>query len=800
MLKKLKNIIFHLILFSTITAIISAAHSQQDTKTGSLAGRISDRESGDPLAHVQVFIASLRAGDVSREDGMYEIKNIRVGTYRVTISLQGYETIQDDVNIQAGKVTRLDAAMPLQPLRVGEILVTASRHATLEQDVPQMVSVLSDIEIREKNVAQTPELLREEVGITVQKTNQGGGSPIIRGLRANKLLIAVDGIRLNNSTYRGGNLQYLNSVDSQSLERIEIVHGPVSALYGSDALGGVINLITKTPPQHDEPVKTVRGFGSARVSSADDTQTGHLGIQAGSHKWGLSLDASYKSYGDVRRGGSGGDRLLERLENDSRADRILTKKQSPNGYDSFDVAAKFNYRANESHEVSFAYQLNRQKEVPRYDAVETQKHALWQYDPQERDLIYVRYENKIPNRIFSTAQVTLSGQRQFERRVRQRTGETVQSRDQFETKTLGVQVQLNKIIAARHFFVYGSEIYFDRVKTESSQLDKADDTVAPLSPLYPDGSTYRNFGLYGQGEFSMANRLRIKVGARYSAFKLKAPFDESGGELANLGTVTMSPTTLTASAGTIYSITETTRLVANIAQGFRAPNLDDVSKFGPGKGGSFFDVPNSNLGPEKVLSFDAGVKVASNDVRLNLIAYYNRITDLLSRRESTFAGLPYVIEGSDTLSVFRVENAGKAYTTGFEFGAEIALSRRLRMIANLSYTYGENRSLNEPLSAIPPTQGLIGLKWDGPRTWLELNARFAAAQDRLSPEDKLDLRVPEGGTLAWYTLSFRYGMQLNDYLTIRFLIANLLDRNYREHMSGMNAPGRNFVLAGEVRL
>ena len=282
------------------------------------------------------------------------------------------------------------------------------------------------------------------------------------------------------------------------------------------------------------------------------------------------------------------------------------------------------------------------------------------------------------------------------------------------------------------------------------------------------------------------------MGARYSAFRLCAPFTDPA-----LGTVIQTPSAFTASVGSSLQLRKGLRLVTNIAQGFRAPNLDDTAKLGRGKGSNVFDVPNPHLQPEKTLSFDAGFKISHDRVRANVMAYYTRITALLLRRPATQNDLPYFVEGTDTLSIFRKENAGRAYTTGVEMDVEFLLASHWECFGNFSFTYGENETDDEPISGTPPAHGMVGLRWRAREFWSELHLRFAAAQERLSEEDQRDLRIPEGGTPGWTTITLRMAGKLTNNLRLKASLQNLLNRNYREHGSGFNAAGRNLIVGGD---
>lgn len=784
-----------MILLAGIYSPLVGVHATSDKYTAKIVGLVVDAETQQPVESVEIYIKALQRGEMTGKNGNFQLDRIPPGEYEVSVSRQGFRPRKERITLQPGETRTLHVEMSAKAVELDEVQVTANRGAASSQEVPQLVSVISAPEIRARSLQQAPEILREVTGVFVQKTNQGGGSPIIRGLKANKLLLLVDGIRLNNSTYRGGNHQYLNTVDEQALERMEVVHGPVSALYGSDALGGAVNLITRSALFHHDGGLAWRGSLTGTGSTADHTFTSHLGLSVSHSRWGAVFDASFKSFGDVTRGSRGGELLMRRLTDDSRVDRRLLKTQTPQGYGSLDVSGKLAFRLFETLHLTVAHQSNRQEAVPRYDVYEAQSDSVWQYAPQERDLTYASLRSNRRNSWFDLATITLSRHRQFERRKRQDFGSAIENRDQYETVTLGVQAQFNKVIAARHLLVYGTEVYHDNVATLSMQRNNAARAISPRNPIYPDGSSFTNLGVYAQAELIVVPRWTMTAGARLSTFSLRAPFAPE----LKLGTVTQEPSALTGSLGAKIDVAEVVALVANLAQGFRAPNLDDLSRLGRARGDLIFEIPNPELEPEKSLSFDAGFKLNFARAQANVIGFYNMLTDVLARRPAAVAGLPFVVDEGDTLKVFQKANAGRAYTTGFEIETAVALPAHFTVRGNLCYTYGRNTTDDEPLSAIPPLHGLMALRFDHPQFWTELYSRFALAQNRLAAEDRNDLRIPEGGTPGWYTLNLRAGLVVSRHWDFNLGLANLLDRNYREHVSGFNAPGRNLMVGAEVR-
>ena len=773
-------------------------YSHPGDPSGGISGRVLDRQTKAPVAHANVVLENTTRGDATDQQGAFFIPNLAPGFYTLVVRHQGYSLLKKKIRVDADRITKIILWLEPAVIPAEELVVTASRSEEFEQNIPQMVSIATAEEIRSRPGIQTPEALREEAGVFLQKTSQGGGSPILRGLKANKVLLLVDGIRMNNATYRGGNLQYLNTIDPFAIARIEVVHGPVSTLYGSDALGGVVHILTREPHLSNKGRLEWRGSLSGSYATAE--QSGHvsLSLDLGGSVFGLLANMTYRSFGDIRRGSRGGDLLMHRLRNDSRTPRKLPLVQSPQAYQSYDGLIKAKFQPTSSFDVTASYQLGRQPRVPRYDVYEVMKNSLWYYQPQERDLAYLRFRYRSSGSWFNQLLTVLSYNRQYERRVRQKTGRKALTRDAFETKTLGLQVQFNKIFSDKHFIVYGLEIYQDRIASQSEKENPETSFVTPRAPLFPDGSAALNFGLFAQAELILHPLWKIDVGARLSRFYLKAPFDASTPAGREFGTIEQRNSTLTGTLGSRVRLSETVSWVANIAQGFRAPNLDDISKLGPGKGDSFYDIPNPRLQPEKGLSVDTGLKVSNAYVSSNLSLYYSRLSWLMVRRPALYRGLPYVVEGGDTLAVFRKENIGRAYIAGISLNAAAVVSEHWRLRGHFSYTYGQDLTHNEPLPSMPPFNGLIGMKYESTSWWMEMVVRFATEQRRLALEDRQDLRIPEGGTPGWWTLSARANLRVSSAFTVRLGLSNILDRNYREHLSGFNAPGRSFWIDTEI--
>ncbi len=751
--------------------------------SGGLSGIVVD-EAGAPVAGAEIELLGGGLRTTSAADGSFALSDIAPGSYTVHVRARQRDTVVlEDVRIVSGEATDL-GRVPLvaTALDMGDVIVTATRNEREILDVSNAVNTVPRLEIDRRMVKTSAEALREETGVFVQKTNHGGGSAILRGLSSNQILILVDGIRLNNSTYRLGNHQYLTTVDSHMLEGIEVVRGPASVLYGSDAMGGTINLITARPEASpDMPALALKARG--QYASAD----GELGgrVEGRLQRAALSLLAgvSFKDFGDLRRGRRSFHRQLE-----NATDGIY---QRPSGYRTNSFDAKLVAKVSRDRDLIVAYQGSRQGDVPRYDKYENNGYAQWLYDPQERDLAYLAYEHRAAWR------ATLSFHRQQEGRKIQRATDDPVTRENDETRTWGASLQLHPTFGD-HLLTAGGECYHDDVASDRYWQDTltGEREAAPRG-RYPDGARYTSTGLFAQDEITLGDAWVTTLGLRYSYFHTR--FSMSPDSIApDAGDVDQSFQALTGSLGLVFRVTETFALNANVGQAFRAPNLSDMSKLGESKGDTY-EVPNPDLEPEQMLSADLGCKLMGARLELSGSAYASRITDLIASADATFNGSPTIEIGDQTFKVKSKQNTGTATLYGVELSGAWSFRGNCSLHGQVTTTYGQNTTLDEPVGGVPPTFGILGVKWESARYDCDLYSRMATEQTRLSSDDLDDPRIPEGGTPGWAILSLRGGVRVTPAFELRAAVENIVDLNYREHGSGINGPGRNLVLGFQVR-
>jgi outer membrane receptor protein involved in Fe transport len=650
------------------------------------------------------------------------------------------------------------------------ISVTASRLPVERFKVPRHVSVVPREDFARRQGSTTADLLREESGVLVQKTTHGHGAPIIRGLIGKHVLLLYDGLRLNKSTFRFGANQYLNTVDARSLAGMEIVRGPAAVVYGSDALGGAINLLPAVP-RAASGTPLLRLELESGYRSADQGSAGRISIEAGSGAWSSSTGLTLKRAQDLRAGGNIG-------------------RQRPTGWREVAFDLHSVYRSTSGARLRIDYLMTRQAEVPRYDKYVSGEFETYIYDPQNRDLLGLTFE--LPLRAGNRTRLKsgLAYQREEEGRQTRRAGSKTLTRDRDKLDNWGGYAQLSTA-AGVHDLSVGGEFYADRVS--SWRQEETGESITSTRPTFPDGSKYRSLGFYVRDEMKLGARWRITAGARYSRFALDSELGEP------FGTIEVDYDDFTGALSLGYLPREWLHLSAGWARGFRAPNLNDVVVLKYSSSG--VDAPSTGLRPESSHNFELGGKINREALDAELFIYYMLLDDLIDRRPGIYNGLSWFDEDGDGLfdpgeaPIYQRFNADRARIYGWEMRVSWLPADRWQLRANASWTWGENSTLYEPLSRIPPLGGMLALRHLARDDfWLELFLRGAGAQRRLSQRDSDDSRIDPEGTSGWVTVNLRAQMSLGD-LRLNLVLENLLDRAYKEHGSGIYAPGAGVNLS-----
>lgn len=738
------------ILIFLLLVFLSGGLSAQSIK-----GKIYSQNTRDALSGVSIRIEGLSSkGVATDEKGGFNFENIQPGKYTVKASYVGYETYQTTL-ILDNEGVNLDIFLISKSGSLPEVqILSASRRNTSSVHLPFASSVLN-LPAQSENIPRTvPESLNIIPGVFVQKTNHGGGSPFIRGLTGNQTLILIDGIRLNNSTFRYGPNQYLNTIDPFSVNKIEVLRGSGSVQYGSDAIGGVIQIFTKDPGY--TPENSFKGSVSGRFGSSKMEQSGSTELSYSTSKMVLSGILGIKNYGDL----IGGD---------------TTGRQSPSGYSQADASLKFKLKVSDNSELIIANQFVQQKDVDVYHKVQLENFNVNKMGLQGRNLSYLKYSIDQESSIFRRIDVTGSLNATVEERNSQKNASQSLGleRDKIKTSNLGLEIFSD--LSKKWTVNSGLEYYRDKVNSTRNTTNLQSGVVSTQRGLYPDNSLYSNTSVYSLHHLALGN-FNLEGGLRYNWLQARIADKD-------LGKMEINPGAFVWNSGINYSIGKH-HIYSSFNTGYRAPNIDDMGTLGIVD--FRYELPSYTLKPEKSYNSEIGYKYFSEHLSFGTALYRNKLSDLINRVQTG-----QVIDG---YKVYKKENTEEAVIKGIEGFAEFQVSQNLFFDLFASFNHGRNISKAEPLRRVPPFNGNISMKYKMSKFYMKTELGWADKQDRLAQGDKDDNRIPAGGTPGWKVLNIYSGYSLKN-VQLRLSAQNLFNADYRTHGSGINSVGRSLWMS-----
>lgn len=665
---------------------------------------------------------------------------------------------------EEGNGRRSDSA-PRGESPLEQIQVTATRTAKSNFDVSTAVSVVGSDEIRELAPLTVADYLRAQPGAFVQATTPGQAIPIIRGLKGSEVLHMVDGFRLNTAFFRNSPNQYFALADAQNVQQIEVVRGPSSSLYGSDAMGGVVQIIT---PEERFEGDTWGGRGRfrAQYTSGDLSSVGRIHGAAGKDGISISGGVTVQDVG-LRKLGDGGDRLPYTDFSSYAADAKLLWSPAP------------------GHELMLSAQYLNQPKTPRVDELvrgfgQTRPNSVeFYFQPQDRLFAQARYTIEADAGWFDRAEFHLGYQEINDDRRTREFGTANRELEENSSRLRGATATFNKEVG-NHQFVYGAEAYYDTIDSFRERLNLNTNAVSARPSRFPDGSTMDSFAAFANDSITLAPRWQLDVGARYSSFDIEMPATPQGTG------VKLSPDDLTGNAGLTFRATDTLHVVGNVGRGFRAPNIFDLGVFGD-RPSNRFAVPNTDLKPETVVTWDVGLKWDTPGVQAEVFVWKSNYKDKITS-----------VETGEILPNGRIVVTNRNVTDldlwGVEAGARWYLAEKSQAYGVINFTRGEETYAGATYDAdrVPPINGRLGfLHYLNDVVSVDAWALFATRQDRLSPRDLTDPRVNPNGTAGWATANVRVDWEFASQATLGLRLENLGDRRYREHGSGADEMGRS---------
>ena len=695
-----------------------------------------------------------------------------------------------------------------------EIVVSASKFQEKKNDVAQKIQVLRASEIASQNQSSTADVLANTGNVMVQKSQLGGGSPIIRGFETNKVLMVVDGIRMNNAIYRGGHLQNIVTLDNSIMDRVEVVFGAGSVVYGSDALGGVMNFTTKSPTLSSNNELLVKASAFTRYFSAANGYSGHADVSVGTKRFGSLTSFTYSKYGDLRQGanrnpyvGNFGSRpWYSATFNgvDSMVMNADTNVQVGSGYTQYDLLQKFTFKQNDAMTHKLNFQLSNSGDVPRYDRLtqmsgSNPKYATWNYGPQKRMMAAYTLEFTKKNKFFDQGRVILAYQSIEESRITRKfnnvwENHNVENLDIFTLNT-DFAKKMNK-----HEFRYGAEAYLNKVNSTAFANNVAVDTSKAISTRYPDGgSSMKSVAVYATHTWEVCDKFIINDGLRFSYVGLNANFTDKTYFPFPFNSINQNNSAFNGNLGFVYLPAKTWRITGNFSTGFRAPNVDDLSKVFESVPGSVI-VPNPDLKVEYTMNGELGVsKEILPGLRANVNVYYTKLTNALITQNSQFQGADSIMYDGQLSQVMSTVNAGKAYIYGIEGALAGQLNKYISVLGTVNYTMGRvvTDTVPYPLDHIPPVFGKFSVVSSVNRLRTEFFVNYSGWKRikdyNMIGEDNFEYATAQGMP-SWFTLNARVSYAITKDISMQVACENILDQNYRQYASNISAPGRNFIL------
>jgi hemoglobin/transferrin/lactoferrin receptor protein len=646
--------------------------------------------------------------------------------------------------------------------QLDELFITAQRVKQKNLTIPYTAKRLDTFHFKYFVPRTTPEALQGMSGVFVQKTNHGGGSAFVRGLTGNQTLLLMDGIRLNNSTYRYGPNQYLNTIDPFLINRVEVVKGTGSVQYGTDALGGVIQLLSEEPAfAAGKPA--LHGKGLLKYTSADMEKTVRASLTYATTRMVLTGGVTLRDFGDL----VGGD---------------TTGKQSPSGYNEWAMNAKAKFLLSAKLQLTLSHQQLKQSHVPLYHRVQLENFALSEFDVQKHQMQYAKLEFSTASAWANRLTLIASHQQTNEGRTSRRNGSNSLRREKDAVRTFGLNADLYSKFNGFWTANSGIELYHDKVNSATVDTDIQTSITTQRRGLYPNNATYGNYSLYSLHHFAF-QRWFIDAGVRLNSFSISL-------QDTSLGKVNIKPSALVYNTAVNYSINRMHHVYLSYSTGYRAPNVDDMGTLGIVD--FRYEIPTASLNPEKSGNLEAGYKFKTRKLTGEIAFYYMHLNDLITRvREDG-----QVING---YPVYRKENTETAFLTGTEAELVWAPVNGWQLLGNISYIYGENKTKNEPLRRVPPVHGRLMSSYKINAWFASVEWMYASKQTRLAQGDRDDNRIPKGGTPGWNVVNLYTGYEWRQ-VRLNIGVQNILDEDYRTHGSGINGVGRSAWLSVAVQL
>ena len=788
---------------------------------------IIDSENGIIIPNATVFSKQSMESIISDFNGLVDLNKFNSKDTLVFghVSYNSLSIVKNE--IYDSKVFLIPAAQALS-----EVVLSVARSKENKDKISKQVSVISYKDLKLNSPQTSADLLIYANGVRVQKSQGGGGSPVIRGFEANRVLLVVDGVRMNNAIYRSGHLQNSITINPNSLERTEVIYGPSSVGYGSDALGGVVHYYTKTPKINNSKEWNFNGVSSFNPRLKNIVQ--NFDIEYSKKKWASYTNFSFSKFGDIIMGNNrnhgfeswGLDYHFLNPEkyNNSFITNTNPKLQKHTSYNQYDFLQKLNFKISDFSSLVLNFQNSKSSDIHRFDKLNelkngNYKYSKWSYGPQKRTMISSQL-NLSKKNSFSDKRKLLLAYQKIEESRHYRKFQDLESLNQIESlDVFSINFDLFKNSSNNSSWVYGFEYVFNDVSSTaylqkffldpSNRLIEVNKSYDAPTRYPSQEGYYGSIAAYYEYRKDISKKSNLNIGMRYTNTQLKAKWNNKEVVQSNLDDLSSTNSSLTTSVGLVYRTTKNWKINGNFSSGFRSPNIDDIGKIREKSG--ILTVPNPHLKPEYAYNSEIGIsKYAKNKLSgFSINAYYTHISKHISRdyyeikTDQSSDDYKTIIFNSEEVITMANINKGSAYIYGATFDFKTSLSKNLLVKGNLTYTEGRNTDYNHPIPSISPLFGDVLLKLNLNKLETQFSFRFSkskAPEDySIGGEDGLEEtpilnkngEIYYYGMPSWSVLKLSSSYSFSKKLETVIILDNLLDVHYREFASGISAPGRN---------
>lgn len=773
---------------------------------------VMEKGSGSPVEMVAIISTKNNVFTTTNARGKADISTF-AGLQSIEIRSLGFRS-------QTKSYAELEADgfevfLEISNLSLDEVVVSGTRWRQSSGNVPTRIFSLPAREVALQNPQNAADLLGISGKVYIQKSQQGGGSPMIRGYAANRLLYTVDGIRMNTAIFRGGNLQNIISLDAFATERAEVLFGPGTVIYGSDAIGGVMSFQTLTPQLSLTDKPLITGKAITRYSSANQEKTAHFSVSTGWKKWAMLTSITSSEFDHLRQGNHGPDDYLKpfHVQRIDSIDRVVTQDdpllQVPSAYSQMNMMQKVRFNPDKHWDFQYGFHYSETSAYGRYDRHTrmrngTARYAEWDYGPQTWLMNVISITHSAEYSAYDQMAVRMAHQSFGESRIDRNLNGAKRNTQTEDVVAWSANADFKKSLSQRMTFNYGVEYINNQVASTGMITDIKKGTSTAGPSRYPQ-AIWQSLAAYANTDFQLTGKFMLQAGLRYNHIIVDAEFDTTFYPFP-FTAANLSNGAITGSFGGVLRPDETWVISARLGTAFRAPNVDDLGKVFDSEPGKV-SVPNPGLKAEYAYSAELGVAKVFDDVlKIDLTAYYSWLENAMVRRDFRLNGLDSIMYQGEMSRVQAILNAAYANVYGLQTGVELKLPAGFSFSSDLNYQVGEEElddGSKSPSRHAAPLFGQSRLSFNPGKLKLQFYAVYQGQRNHedLAEEEKGKDEIyasDENGKTyapAWYTLNFKAMYQLSEVLTVTAGLENITDRRYRPYSSGISGPGRNFVLA-----